>query len=381
MISTILSFIVVIGVIIFVHELGHFIAAKLSGVRVEEFSLGFPPKMISRQYGETTYQLAWIPIGGYVKMSGMLDESFDDDVDPDDPRGFAAQRFGPKVFIITAGVLMNFLLAFFLYTVLTWTNGVSELKGTTVTMIAPDYPAEEAGIQEGDKIIEVAGESVTEWEELTDIVQQYPNIPIMIQWERNDSLMYVIPDFLTISKIDIMIRWQHSVRLMSAEITPIAAQSFNIEAARTDSVGKIGIVGSFITHPVGPLAAVGYGAMKVYWVLKLNVVSIKALLTGGAKISDLSGPVGIARMSGQSARSGLFSFVSFIALISVSIGFLNILPIPMLDGGHLVFILIESVIRRKIPDKIKIWSIQIGMAALLLLILVVSYHDILRIFQ
>ncbi len=352
---TILSFIVVIGIIVFIHELGHFIAAKLSGVRVEVFSLGFPPKMYSKTYGETEYQLAWIPLGGYVKMSGMLDESLEEEIDPDDPGGFLIQPFYNKIFIISAGVLMNFILAFFLYSFLTWNQGISTLAGTTLTYVDSGYPAADIGIQEGDEITIIAGEAVVEWQQLTDIVRGYPGIPIPISWKRDNVLM-------------------------SGLITPRAMPDFNLEEARTDTVGKIGVVGSFVTEAVGPLESFGHGAKQVYWILKLNVISIKALVTGGAHIKELTGPLGIAKMSGASARSGLATFLSFIAMISVSIGFLNILPIPMLDGGHLVFIIIEAIIRRPIPDKVKVKFIQFGMAALLLLIVVVSYNDIIRFY-
>ena len=149
----------------------------------------------------------------------------------------------------------------------------------------------------------------------------------------------------------------------------------------TDTVGKIGVVGSVVSEAVGPLGALKYGALEVWWVLQLSGKTLVALVTGKAKISQVAGPIGILKMSGDTAKSGLLSFLSFIALISISIGFLNILPIPMLDGGHLVFVLIEAIIRKPIPDKIKENTMKVGLAALLLLVLVVSYHDVLRFFN
>ncbi len=351
--STILSFIVVIGIIVFVHELGHFLAAKLSGVRVDVFSLGFPPQMISKKVGETEYQLAWVPLGGYVKIYGMLDESLEEDVDPHDPRGFQSKPFISKIFIISAGVIMNVVLAFFIFTLLTLTNGISRLTGTTLTYVDEGSPAAEVGIVEGDRIIKINGIDINKWEDLTNSVRQSPGEPIPIAWEHGDTLLNSI-------------------------ITPNAVPDFNLDEARTDTVGKIGVLGSYVTEAVGPIRAMGNGVVQVLWIIKLNVVSVKALVTGGAHIKELTGPLGIAKLSGDSARSGVANFLSFIAMISVSIGFLNILPIPMLDGGHLVFIVIETIIRRPIPDNIKINLIRAGMAALLLLIVVVSYNDILR---
>lgn len=353
--TTLVAFVVVVGVIVFVHELGHFLAAKLSGVRVEVFSLGFPPKAMSRKWGETEYQLAWIPLGGYVKMSGMADESRDDNFDPDDPRGFMRQTFPKKVFIIVSGVLMNVVLAWILYSLTTWQGGLSKLEGTTLTMVAEDSPAARAGLAVGDRIVAVGGTEVTDWGELTRIIRASPQRSLPIVWVRGDSMM-------------------------SATVTPEPAAEFSLEKARTDTVGKIGIVGTLIIQPVGPFKSILYGAIQVAYTIRLNVVSLAALLSGNASIGDLTGPIGIAKLSGESARAGWLDFLSFIAMISVSIGFLNIMPIPMLDGGHLVFIFLEAALRRPIPTKVKEGIMKLGLAALLTLVIVVSYHDIIRVF-
>lgn len=352
---TILSFIVVVGVIVFVHELGHFLAAKLCGVRVEVFSLGFPPRLWSRKVGETEYQIAWVPLGGFVKMSGMSDESFDADYDPNDPRGFEAQPFIRKFFIITAGVLMNILLGCLIYGALAWAEGVGRITGTTLTMVSDEYPAAAAGLTVGDKVIEVAGEKVESWDQLTKSVRKHPGLPISISWLRGDSLM-------------------------SAEVTPRPTPEFNIGRTQTDTVGKIGIVGTVTVEGVGPVEAAYYGAEQVWLVLRLNAVSLAVLVTGRASIKELTGPLGIAKMSGESARSGAATFFSFIGLISVSIAFLNMLPVPMLDGGHLAFSIIEGVTRRRIPEKVKVSLLKVGLAALILLMVVVSYHDIIRFY-
>jgi len=347
-------FIIVIGLIIFVHELGHFLAAKFSGVRVEEFSLGFPPKMFGFKWGETEYRIAWIPLGGYVKMSGMMDESFDDTVDLNDPRGFNQQTLWRKVMIIVGGVVMNFLAAWVIYSIITFSSGISSISGNVISQVSPEFPAAEIGLQPGDKIVEIAGSEITEWSQITDVIRNYPGIPVRLSYYRGDSLR-------------------------TDTIIPRALPEFNLVEARIDTVGKIGIAGTITTKDVGLFSAMGYGANQVGAIIYLNIVSIKALVTGGASVKELSGPLGIAKMSGESAKGGLANFFGFIALISVSIGFLNILPIPMLDGGHLLFILIESVIRRPIPEKIKLNLMRVGLGGLLLLIVVVSYNDILRI--
>ncbi len=356
MLTTIVSFIIAIGIIIFIHEFGHFLAAKLSGVRVEVFSLGFPPKIFSRKMGETEYQLAWIPLGGYVKMSGMIDESFDEDFDPNDPRGFMSQPLIRRVFILVAGVLMNILLGFAIYSAVTWYSGVGKMTGTTVTMVSPDYPAAEAGLKPGDNIFEVNGEAVKDWTALTEAIRGRAGIPTLIRWQRGDSII-------------------------AREIVPRPTPDIDLNTMETDTVGKIGVVGSFVTESVGPFSALKYGAIEVWWVLKMSWKTLIALVSGKAKIDQVMGPIGILKMSGDTARGGFISFVSFIAMVSVSIGFLNIMPIPMLDGGHLIFILIEAVIGRPLSGKLKYNLMKVGLAALLLFITIVSYHDILRLFR
>ncbi len=359
MITTVVSFIIVLGIIVFVHEFGHFLAAKLSGVRVEVFSLGFPPKMLSRRIGETEYQIAWIPLGGYVKMTGMLDESFDRDFDPNDPRCFVAQPFHKRFFIISAGVAMNMLLGLSLYSGIYWAEGipVNAKIDTTISEVASGSPAEQAGIRPGDRIIEAAGEPTPEWGDLVKVIHRYPGAPITVTWIHTDSSGHDT----TISK----------------QITPAVAPLLGF---KRKSVGKLGVIAEVERRRIGPLTALVYGTDQVIGVLVTNVISLYWLLSGQAHIRELTGPVGIARESGRSARSGLASFVMFIAFISVSIGFLNILPIPMLDGGYLLFMCVEAVIRRPIPEKLKLNLIRIGLALLIALVLVVSYHDILRIF-
>jgi regulator of sigma E protease len=356
MITTLISFIIVIGIIIFIHELGHFLAAKICGVRVEEFSLGFPPKMISKKIGETEYQLAWVPLGGYVKMSGMLDESFDEEYDPEDPRGFMKQSLIRKVFIITAGVIMNLLLAWVIYSGLTWHQGVGSLSGTTITMVSPDYPAVEAGILPGDRIVNINGKEIADWQEMTEAIRGLAGMPIMISWWREDSLM-------------------------TAKIIPTPTPELNLSTLDTDTVGKIGVVGTFISEPVGPVKAAYYGAQQVGFIINLSFKSLIAIITRKVSVKEIAGPIGIAKMSGETARSGILTFLGFIAMISSAIAFMNILPIPMLDGGHLGFILIEAVIRRPIPEKFKMNLMRIGFAAIILLLIVVSYNDIIKIFS
>ncbi len=322
---------------------------------MDTFSLGFPPKLIGKRFGETEYVIGCIPLGGYVKMYGMVDESFDDDYDPNDPRGFMAKPFRLKVFIIVAGVIMNVLLGWLIYSVITYYEGLGKMTGTTITLVSPNYPAATAGLEVGDRIIEVDGIKIEQWQQFTEIIRKHPGETLNLKWARGDSVM-------------------------SVEIIPKATPEFNIMTGKVDTVGKIGVVGTIVNEPVGLIKAFGYGAEQVWWIIRLNVVSISALISGTASLKELTGPLGIAKMSGESARSGLVSFLAFIALISISIAFLNILPIPMLDGGHLVMLFIEKIIRRNIPDKVKLNIMKVGLALLILLVIIVSYNDIIKFY-
>ncbi|MBD3235324.1 MAG: PDZ domain-containing protein, partial [Candidatus Eisenbacteria bacterium] len=180
---TILSFIIVIGVIIFVHELGHFLAAKSVGIRVEAFSLGYPPTALRKQVGETEYRLSWIPFGGYVKMAGMIDEGLEGESSlTGAPWEFSSKNTGQKLWVITAGVLMNLLLAILIYTGITAARGVAEPEGTFVGAVSAGDPADEAGLQAGDRILVINGVTVTTWEEMVDEIYAQPEEELLISY-------------------------------------------------------------------------------------------------------------------------------------------------------------------------------------------------------
>lgn len=349
----ILYFIVVLGVIVFFHELGHFLAAKLVGVRVEVFSLGFPPKMVSRKFGETEYMLSWIPLGGYVKMAGMIDESMDDKPLTGASWEFMSKNFLQKTFVISAGVLMNLILAFLLYTLITLFSGVGEIGAARIGSIEPGYPADSAGVMQGDLITAVDDDSISNWEEMAEAIHAKPGQKITISWLRGDSAI-------------------------SAVVTTIPKEISGENGKRT--VGLIGIGPELERRPAGFFESIVIGTKSTGYVIAVSAISLKMLITGEASVKDLVGPVGIVHYSGETAKSGAAVFFGFIALISVNIGFLNILPFPALDGGHIVYIIIEAIIRRPISTKVKLIIQQVGMALLLVLILLISYNDIMRFF-
>jgi regulator of sigma E protease len=346
-------------VIILVHEWGHFIAARLTGIRVETFSIGFGPAMWKRRSGATEFRLAWFPLGGYVKMAGMIDESLDgEDHITGAPDEFMSKRTLQKAFVISAGVLMNGLLAAFLYTTIALFWGVGRASEEPVLGgLRPDMPAARAGLAAGDRVLSVDGAAVSNWAGLAGAIHERPAREILLRVARRDSL-------------------GAAVETLSVSLVPQQAVQ-----PGAGVVGLIGIEPEVVIDRVGAPRAVAAGLRKTWDECVMAWQTVAALLSGQAGLKDLGGPILIAQMSGESARGGLVVFLSFLAFISVNIGFLNILPIPVLDGGHLVYIGIEAVIRRPIPNRLKLWIQQAGMILLLLVMVLVMKNDVLRLIQ
>jgi len=354
----ILSFILVVGLIIMVHELGHFIAARAVGIRVDRFSLGFGPKIVSVQRGETEYRISWVPLGGYVKMAGMIDESLDDTeepFDPTDPRLFINKKAWQKIIVVSAGVAMNMVLAALVLWGVYATRGIPYLPdpnnvGTRIDRPVPGFPAARAGLLRGDEIVAIDGVEVSGWEGLVDEIFQRPGREVVVDFLREGE--------------------RHSVTLT----TRIEKQK-----GQDEPVGKIGIGPLLEFERLGVGSAFVYGWVMTGSILERTVQSVWMLIVGEASVKDLAGPVGIAKMAGDTAREGFGDLLELLALISVNIGFLNILPIPALDGGHLVLVLVEGVRRRPLSTRLKVWIQQVGMVLLLALIAVIVFNDFMRL--
>lgn len=348
MLITLLSFILVAGIIITIHEFGHFIAARLTGMRVKKFSIGFPPRIFTRKFGDTEFSLSWIPLGGFVQIAGMVDESMDDEGVTGAPDEFMSKNAAQKVFVLSAGVLMNYLTAIVILFGLTLAVGLPDIGKAIIGETVDNKPAKIAGLQSGDIITQIDGNSVSSWEDVvTHITAASDTVNLTI--DRNGQLStYAVP-------------------------------TEEIESGDTTR-RVIGISPEIVYRDATLGEAVSSGFIFSYRTTANLLKFIGDLVTGNGSFSQLSGPVGVAQLSGESARQGIGEFLFFIAFVSVSIGFLNILPFPVLDGGHIVIVIIESIIRRQIPLKVKLAIQQAGMAALLLLIIVVSYHDIVKLF-
>ena len=347
MITTLLAFGSVLGLLIFIHELGHFLAAKWAGIKVETFSLGFPPRMFGKKIGDTDYCISWIPLGGYVKMAGMIDESLDTELEGK-PYEFMSKPIWKRVIVIAAGPFMNVLLAILFFAGLTFHYGLAEPVPVVKETMA-DMPAAEAGLQAGDRIISISGQDIQTWDELTAAIKSNPGVPLQIEWERGNEIM-------------------------SADIVPKLEPSTNI--------GLIGIRPDASMRPAGIFESVGIG-FALSWRITTEVGKTIGMLFQGKESvkKGLAGPIQIAQLAGKFAREGFAELINFTALISLQLGLLNILPIPVLDGGHLVFLGLESIMRRPVSVRLRVVVQQIGMALLLALMVFIIINDIQKLWQ
>jgi regulator of sigma E protease len=350
---TLLAFILVLGVIIFVHELGHFLAAKSVGIRVEVFSLGYPPRMVGKKWGETDYRISWIPLGGYTKMAGMVDESGAGSL-TGAPWEFQSKNTWQKLWVISAGVLMNLLLGVVVYTGVATFKGLPEPSSAAVVgQIVPGWPAEKAGLQPGDNIVAVNGMPTKDWSDLLDQIHPRAGEKTEIRYVRAGET--------------------HQVELVPQ------AQKMEIQG-HTEELGLIGISPEVIFRRAAPIETVIWGATQTGDLIVLVATNLWKLATLKVSIRELGGPIIIAKLSGESAREGLVYLASFIAMISINIGILNLLPIPALDGGHLMIIAGEGIARRRMSLKARLALQQAGMILLLLLIFFVIFNDVQRVF-
>jgi regulator of sigma E protease len=352
---------VLFGILIFVHELGHFVFAKLSGVKVLKFSLGFGPRVAGKKIGETEYLISALPLGGYVKMYG---EEVGDEVETEDAeRSFKSQKLWKKALIVLAGPLFNILLTFGLYCSLLAFGievPVPDLKNLmpTVDAVEPGYPAAAAGLQNGDRIVKIGDTDINTWFDIVNVVGMNPGKPLVFVVKRGSERL-------------------------SMTITP---RSVKVEdqSGKTIDVGRVGIrktgqgIYTVITSKTLLDAPVD-GAYATYKMGTFIFESLWVTLNGEVSYKNLAGPIFIFTASSKAASAGAISYFMFMALVSVNLGVLNLLPIPVLDGGHLLFMAIEAVRGKPVSDTAIGIAQRIGIALLLSLMALVMYNDILRL--
>jgi regulator of sigma E protease len=341
----------VFGLVIFIHELGHFTVAKLARVKVLEFSLGMGPKLFGYKGKETEYALRALPIGGLCAMAGEPDGLQSGAETCDDSRRFDRQPPRIRAAITAAGPVMNFVLALVLFVLIYSIVGIPLGYSSRIQEIIPDSAAEAAGILPGDRITSVNGAAVSDWNELLLAIQDHAGGDMELTLERNGD------------------DW-------SAVVTP----QLDPETGRK-LIGIMTGPESLIWEKLTPWESISAGVRQTGATFRIIVDALRRMFSGGVSIQELSGPVGIVQTIAQTAREGMVSLIFLTAFLSINIGICNLLPIPALDGGRLLFILIEKVIRRPINPKKEGMIHLAGLVMLLMLMAVVTYFDVLRLFN
>ncbi len=364
MIVTILVTILVLGVLIFVHELGHFAAAKSVGIDVPRFSIGLGPKMVGFRQGGTEYVLSWIPLGGYVRMAGMADEEVTSTLEggagPDEtarraaapgPGDFDGKPLWARTLAISAGVIMNWMFAVVAFAAIAMGRGVLEPR---IADVAPGSPAAEAGLRSGDLIRSVDGGAVHDPAQVTMRIERRAGEPVDIVVEREGERITFVA-------------------------TPEMVEQYSDLIGASRTVGRVGITIGAERGRAGPVEALERGwSNTAYWggaVLQF----LGDLVTGRSSAREVGGPILIGEISGRAARAGFWELLSFMAIISVNLAIFNLLPIPVLDGGHLLFLGIEAVRGRALSVQARVRFTTVGMVFVLLLMLWAVGNDVLRV--
>jgi regulator of sigma E protease len=438
---TLIYFIIVLGVLVFVHELGHFLVAKAVGIRVTVFSIGYSPKIIGFKRGETEYRLSALPLGGYCSMAGQ--EEDEEVEDRSDPRLFFNRPAWQRFLVVFSGPLMNVLLCLVLMPIVFMIGREQPVyldNAPQVIAVQQNSPADKAGILKDDLIVAINGKKVSEWGEVLNKILISAGDKVQLDIDRNGSILKKDVDVITIfgdvngdigispavlyegdttvmsvekdspaDKAGILAKdkvlsinserirsWSHMLHALSLNGgTPIeitierngAQLQKKIEPAFNKDYERwlIGIIGSedamYVPTEIkkyGFVAAVEYGWLETY---KLTIILgdvLKRLVTLKLSYKTLGGPVLIAKASAAAASMGLAAFIYFMAFLSIQLGILNLLPIPVLDGGHILFLAIEKIIRRPIHIKVKIVANYFGLAILVGLIVMITYNDLDR---
>ena len=337
---TILACIFVFGILVTVHEFGHFITAKLTGMKVEEFSIGFGPTIYQQQEGETLYSLRMLPLGGYNKIAGM------DPDDPEDPEhGFNSKPVSSRMLVILAGSLMNILLPVLIFFGLFLAFGMDVPENKPVLgQIIEGYPAEQSGLKEGDRILSINGKPVHEWLDIRKNIADSGMQPIPFEIQRDTEK-------LTIT--------------VTPGVNPETGKPF------------IGVVSSLKNVRLTPVQAAVASVSATKNIIKNMYASLYHMVTGKTK-AEFSGPVGVAKMAGEVAHKGFDRLMQFTAMLSLNLAIINLLPLPALDGGHFLILLIEAVTGHKL-GKTAMQNIQkVGVAMILALTIFATFKDLTR---
>ena len=378
--TTIVAAIFVFGLLVLVHELGHFMVAKLTGMRVDEFAIGFGPKLWSRKYGETLYAIRAVPLGGFNRIAGMdyeiiermgneAEEKADDGgresgwrryipsvnrenvvMVPDDEgageRAYFRRPIWARMLMVLAGSFMNFILPLFIFFGIFYFSGVATPSPEPVIgAVMAEKPAAMAGLRQGDRILTIDGMEVAKWDDISRSIQGAEGKPFKLTYQRDGEV--------------------RSTTLIPEE--------------EPDSKRVIiGITSSADIHQPGILEAAGLAAQKVFFVLMAMVGALIQLMLGSVGAEALSGPVGIVQMTGEVANQGILPLLNFTAFLSLNLGLINLLPVPALDGGHFVMLVLEALRGRPLGPKAMYYIQAAGVTLLVSLMIFTTFNDLMK---
>lgn len=356
MVLTIVSFIIVLGVLVFIHEFGHYITAKKSGIMVSEFALGFGPKLIYKKIGETLYSIRAIPLGGFCNMVGEFpaDESMPEkerkvyEKAKKEGRLFNQKSAVKRLAVILMGPVMNFMLAALIFILAFAVFGVPTSTNDQAILgeVIPEQPAAEAGLQANDRILAINGQEIDKWQQMAELIRANKAKEITIRYQRAD-------------KID------------EVKVTPIESEE--------SGYGVIGIYPQLIRESVSLTDAFTMGIQQTYQVIKMTILGFAQIFREGST-EDIGGPIMIASIIGQAARVGILNVLNWTAIISINLGIINLLPFPALDGGRIFFIIVELIRGKAVDPRKESYIHMIGFAILILLMIFIIYNDVMRSF-
>ncbi len=352
MLSYVFSALVVLGVLIIVHELGHFLMARWMGVGVEKFSIGFGPEIWSKQKGETLYRLAAAPFGGYVKMVGDEEGEPEPGAPPVDPaKAFNQKPVWRRLLIVMAGPVFNLIFAALVFAVV-YMAGIN-VPDTVIKTVMSNSAAQAAGLKPDDRILTIDGVKIENWGILADIVSSSPGKELAIAVDRPGAGQ------------------------MTIHVIPVPDKAKTIFGEEV-SVGRVGIQPTEIFKRYNPIEAVGLGVMKMAEVSKLTLMVIVKIFQKVVPADTIGGPLMIFKIAGDQAQAGIMPLIMFMGVLSVNLGVLNFLPIPVLDGGHIVFFIIEAIKGSPVSLRGRELSQQVGIFLLISLMAFAFYNDISR---
>lgn len=358
---TLAAFIIVLSIIVFIHEYGHYIVAKLCGVKIDAFSIGFGKELFGwNDKSGTRWKVSLLPLGGYVKMFGDSSAASTPDGDllekmteQEQKQAFHFKPLYKKMLIVAAGPVANFLLTILIFVYFIMSNGLPSID-PVIGKVMPDSPALAAGLREGDRIVAVDGNNVSSFNDISYILSTNLGTPVSLEVERGQNMMKIT-------------------------LTPKLSEE-------DDGLGNkmkrplIGIKSGEIKYSdVGPLKAFGEATRRTYMICESTVKVMGQMIAGKRSAEDLKGPVGIAQLSGQAASKDAHTVLWLIAIISANLGFMNLLPIPVLDGGHLVYYTIEAIQGRPLAQKIQEYGFRIGFALLAMLMAFTLFNDLRKL--